>query len=143
MLVRTRTSPCTSTRRRLVLAAYVLIDALRTLVTREHPQESTLGIVIAVGSLVVMPLLARAKRRVAAKLRSSALTAEARQTQICLYLSAILLGGLVLNAAAGWWWADPVAALVMVPLIAWEGVGAVRGRTVCADCCEPIEGLSN
>lgn len=127
----------------LLLAAYVLTDALRTLVTREHPKESIAGIVIAFASLVVMPLLARAKRRVAARLRSSALTAEARQTQICMYLSAILLGGLVLNAVVGWWWADPVAALVMVPLIAWEGVEAIRGRTVCADCCEAIEGLSN
>jgi divalent metal cation (Fe/Co/Zn/Cd) transporter len=123
----------------LLLATYVLADAVRTLVTRQQPEESMLGIIIAVGSLVVMPLLARAKRRVASKLRSSALTAEARQTQICMYLSVILLGGLVLNALAGWWWADPAAALVMVPLIAWEGVAAVRGRTLCADCCEPIE----
>ena len=69
-----------------------------------------LGIVIAAGSLIVMPLLARAKRRVAAQLSSSALTAEARQTEICMYLSAILLGGLLLNAILGWWWADPVAA---------------------------------
>ena len=127
----------------LLLAAYVLVDALRTLVTSKHPEESVLGIVIAVGSLVVMPLLARAKRRVASKLRSSALTAEARQTQICMYLSAILLGGLVLNAAVGWWWADPAAALAMVPLIAWEGLEASRARTVCADCSEPIERLPN
>jgi divalent metal cation (Fe/Co/Zn/Cd) transporter len=82
-----------------------------------------------------MPLLARAKRRVAAQLTSSALTAEARQTEICTYLSAILLGGLLCNALAGWWWADPVAALAMVPLIGYEGVEAVRGRTVCADGC--------
>jgi divalent metal cation (Fe/Co/Zn/Cd) transporter len=127
----------------LLLAGYVLVDALRTLVTGKRPGESFLGIVIAAGSLLVMPLLARGKRRVAAKLRSSALTAEARQTQICMYLSAILLGGLVLNVVAGWWWADPVAALVMVPLIAWEGVEAVRGRTACADCCEPLGGLSD
>jgi len=82
-----------------------------------------------------MPLLARAKRRVAAQLSSSALTAEARQTQICMYLSVILLGGLILNSLLGWWWADPVAALAMVPLIGYEGFEAVRGRTVCADEC--------
>lgn len=119
----------------LVLAVYVAADAIHTLWRREHPDESLLGIVIATGSLVVMPLLARAKRRVAATLASRALTAEARQTEICTYLSAILLGGLLLNAFAGWWWADPVAALVMVPLIAYEGAEAVRGRTVCADGC--------
>lgn len=119
----------------LLLAAWVLVDAIRTLVARTHPEESVLGILIAAGSLVVMPLLARAKRRVAAQLASRALTAEARQTDICMYLSAILLGGLLLNALLGWWWADPVAALVMVPLIAYEGIEAVRGRTVCADGC--------
>jgi divalent metal cation (Fe/Co/Zn/Cd) transporter len=121
-----------------LLAAYVSIEAVRTLVTREAPDESILGIVIAAGSLIVMPLLARAKRRVAAQLSSSALTAEARQTEICMYLSAILLGGLLLNAILGWWWADPVAALVMAPLIGWEGAQALRGRTVCADCCTPV-----
>jgi divalent metal cation (Fe/Co/Zn/Cd) transporter len=122
----------------LLLATYVSIEAARTLVTREAPNESILGIIIAAGSLVVMPLLARAKRRVAAQLSSSALTAEARQTEICMYLSAILLGGLLLNALLGWWWADPVAALIMVPLIGWEGAQALRGRTVCADCSTPL-----
>lgn len=124
----------------VLLAAYVLVDAVRTLLLRDAPSESPLGIAIAMGSLVAMPLLARAKRRVAAQLGSSALTAEARQTQICTYLSAILLGGLALNVVVGWWWADPLAALVMVPLIAWEGIEALRGRTVCSDCCAPISG---
>lgn len=119
----------------LLLAAYVLGDALRTLVAGDRPRESPVGIAVAVGSLVVMPLLARAKRRVAAQLSSRALTAEARQTQICMYLSVILLGGLGLNALLGWGWADPIAALGMVPLIAYEGVQAVRGCTVCADGC--------
>lgn len=119
----------------LALALYVAVDAARSLIAAEHPAESPLGIAIAIGSLVVMPLLARAKRRVAAQLTSSALTAEARQTEICWYLSLILLAGLALNALAGWWWADPLAALAMVPLIAWEGAEAVRGRTVCADGC--------
>jgi divalent metal cation (Fe/Co/Zn/Cd) transporter len=78
-----------------------------------------------------MPLLARAKRRVAAKIDSRALRADSRQTDICAYLSAILLGGLLLNALFGWWWADPVAALCMLPMILWEGVDALRGRSCC------------
>jgi divalent metal cation (Fe/Co/Zn/Cd) transporter len=119
----------------LALAAYVLIDASRTLLAGDRPNESILGIGVAAGSLVVMPVLARAKRRVATRLTSSALTAEARQTEICTYLSAILLGGLLLNALFRWWWADPVAALAMVPLIGYEGFEAVRGRTVCAGGC--------
>ena len=125
----------------LLLAGYVLVDALRTLVARRSPEESPIGIAIAVGSLAIMPLLARAKRRVAAQLESRALTAEARQTQLCTYLSAVLLMGLSLNALLGWWWADPVAALGMVPLIAWEGIEAVRGRTTCADCCVPLDSV--
>ena len=76
---------------------------------------------------------ARAKRRAAARLQSRALHADSRQTDICAYLSAILLGGLALNAAFGWWWADPTAALVMVPIIVKEGFEALRGE-VCADC---------
>jgi divalent metal cation (Fe/Co/Zn/Cd) transporter len=91
----------------LLLAAYVTFNAIKTLVTREQPQRSILGIVLSVLSLIVMPLLARAKRRTAAELNSAALHADSRQTSICAYLSAILLGGLLLNAALGWWWADP------------------------------------
>lgn len=117
----------------LALAAYVAYDSITSLWTREHPDTSWLGIALATTSLIVMPLLARAKRRVASGLASSALTADARQTTLCAYLSAILLGGLALNAAAGWWWADPIAALVMVPIIAREGIEGVRGRTACCD----------
>ena len=80
-----------------------------------------------------MPLLARVKRRTAAELNSAALHADSRQTSICAYLSAILLGGLLLNAALGWWWADPVAALTMVPIILQEGLEALKGET-CTDC---------
>jgi divalent metal cation (Fe/Co/Zn/Cd) transporter len=83
--------------------------------------------------LIVMPLLARAKRRVAAQLQSRAMQADSRQTDICAYLSAILLGGLVCNALGGWWWADPVAGLIMVPIIGKEGVEALRGEA-CDDC---------
>jgi divalent metal cation (Fe/Co/Zn/Cd) transporter len=115
----------------LLLAAYVVYDAVGTLVTRRPPEASALGVAITALSLIVMPLLVRAKRRVAASLRSGALEAEARQTRICAYLSAIVLAGLALNAALGWWWADPVAALAIVPLIAWEGWQAVTGRTCC------------
>jgi divalent metal cation (Fe/Co/Zn/Cd) transporter len=119
----------------IALAVYVSYDAGRTLLGGHAPEQSVLGIVIAATSLIVMPVLAQAKRRVAFKLASGALVAEARQTQICAYLSAILLAGLALNVTIGWWWADPAAALAMVPLIAWEGLQALRGRTVCCDDC--------
>jgi len=115
----------------MLLAGYVLYDAIRTLLTREPPSVSTAGIIITGLSLIVMPILVHFKRRVARELRSGALEAEARQTRVCAYLSAILVVGLGLNAAFGWWWADPVAALGMAPLIAREGVDAVRGRTCC------------
>ena len=117
----------------LVLAAYVGFDAVKALITREPPESSYIGIALAALSLVVMPLLARAKRRVAAKIKSRAMQADSRQTDLCAYLSAILLGGLLLNALFGWWWADPVAALIMLPIIAREGVEALRGET-CDDC---------
>jgi divalent metal cation (Fe/Co/Zn/Cd) transporter len=119
----------------LALATYVTIDATQALYTRTAPDESIVGIVLAALSLAVMPLLAREKRRVALALGSGALVAEARQTLFCTYLSAILLGGLLLNAAVGWWWADPLAALVMVPIIAKEGLESIRGHSACSDCC--------
>ena len=117
----------------LLLAAYVAFGAARTLLLRERPERSVVGIALATLSLIVMPLLARAKRRAAAKLSSRALHADSRQTSICAYLSAILLGGLLLNALLGWWWADPVAALAMVPIIVNEGREALRGEA-CTDC---------
>lgn len=119
----------------LALAAYVTAKAVQALLARAAPEESIVGIVLALLSLIVMPLLARAKRRVAFAMGSGALAAEAKQTLFCTYLSAILLAGLLLNAVGGWWWADPVAALVMVPIIAREGVEGVRGRSACGDCC--------
>jgi divalent metal cation (Fe/Co/Zn/Cd) transporter len=120
----------------LALAVYVAADAAHALITRAAPGESVVGIVLAVVSLAVMPLLARAKRRVAFAMGSGALAAEARQTAFCTYLSAILLGGLLLNATVGWWWADPVSALAMIPLIAKEGFEGLRGRSAC-DACHP------
>ena len=119
----------------LMLAAYVAFDAGKSLLLREPPDESYVGIALAALSLVVMPLLARAKRRVAANLNSRALEADSRQTDICAYLSAILLAGLGLNALLGWWWADPVAGFVMVPIIVKEGIEALRGETCCSDGC--------
>ena len=117
----------------LLLAAYVAFDAVKALVRREPPEASYVGIALAALSVVVMPLVARAKRKVAAGLGSRALQADSRQTDICAYLSAILLGGLILNALVGWWWADPIAALVMVPIIAKEGVQSLRGETCCSE----------
>jgi divalent metal cation (Fe/Co/Zn/Cd) transporter len=117
----------------LLLAAYVAYEAVGSLAAHRVPEHSVAGIVLAAVSLIVMPVLARSKRRVASRLGSGALEAETRQTEICAYLSAILLVGLALNASLGWWWADPLAAVGMVPLIAREGWQAVRGRTCCAD----------
>lgn len=119
----------------LALALYVTLDAVNALLKQEAPDESTVGIVLAAASLVVMPLLARAKRKVAISLGSRALRAESQQTQLCTYLSAILLGGLTLNAFFGWWWADPAAALIMVPIIGKEGVEALRGHDDCNEDC--------
>ncbi|MEO7146033.1 MAG: cation transporter [Bryobacteraceae bacterium] len=118
----------------VALAVYVTADALTSLVRSESPSESVPGIMLAIASLIVMPLLARAKRRVAARIGSAALSGDAQQSQLCAYLSAILLAGLLLNAVLGWWWADPLAALIMVPVIAREGVEALRGRTCCGSC---------
>lgn len=117
----------------LILAAYVAFDAGHSLIRRDPPSASFIGIGLPVVALIVMPLLARAKRRIAARLDSAALVADSRQTDLCAYLSAILLGGLALNAAFGWWWADPVAALAMVPIITREGIQALRGKK-CDDC---------
>jgi divalent metal cation (Fe/Co/Zn/Cd) transporter len=118
----------------VLLAAYIAFDAIKSLIRREPPEASYVGIGVAALSLAVMPLLARAKRKVAARINSRALHADSRQTDLCAYLSAILLGGLLLNAIFGWWWADPVAGMIMVPIIAREGVEALRGET-CDDEC--------
>ena len=119
----------------MALAFYVTVDASLALWHREEPRESPVGIAIAAASVLIMPMLARAKRRVGIELGSRALTAEAAQTSLCMWLSAILLGGLLLNAFVGWWWADPVAALAMVPIIAREGIEGLRGETACSDDC--------
>ena len=112
----------------LALTAYVTFESISTLLKREAPDASTVGLVILILSVFVMPLLARAKRRIARALESQALEADAMQTSLCAYLSVIALGGVGLNVLFGWWWADPVAALAMVPLIAKEGIEGLRGE---------------
>src|SRR3954452_20181409 len=119
----------------LALALYVGYESVSDLFNRKAPEHSIPGIILACVSLVVMPLLSRAKKRVGKELGSAAMHADAKQTDFCVYLSAILLTGLLLNATLGWWWADPVAALVMVPVIAKEGWEGIRGRSSCPDCC--------
>ena len=119
----------------LALAAYIAVDSGKTLWLRERPDKTLAGIVILSMSVVVMPLLARAKLQVAAAMESGALRAEARQTSLCAYLSIIALAGVLLNAAFGWWWADPVAALCMVPIIVSEGVSGLRAKARADECC--------
>jgi len=116
-----------------VLAAYVAADAAKTLIQREPPHPSIVGVCLAAVSIVVMPLLARAKRRVAARLNSRALVADSRQTDLCAYLSGILFVGLIINALFGWWWADSIAAILMVPIITREGIQSMRGDA-CTGC---------
>jgi divalent metal cation (Fe/Co/Zn/Cd) transporter len=115
----------------LALAGYVAYEAVQDLVRQQAAAHSLPGILLACVSLVVMPLLARAKRRVGTAMHSRAVHADAKQTEFCTYLSAILLGGLLLNMLWGWWSADPVAALVMVPIIAKEGIDSLRGDSCC------------
>lgn len=115
----------------LLLAAYVVGQAGWTLWTRHAPEESLLGIVLAAASLLLMPLIAWGKLRAAREIPSRALAAEAKETLACSYLSFSLLAGLALNALAGWWWADPVAALAMVPWLVKEGREGLAG-----ECCE-------
>lgn len=109
------------------LAAYVTVEAGWTLWARDIPGISPVGIVLAMASLTIMPLVAWGKLRAAREIGSAALRAEAKETLACSYLSAALLIGLVANAAAGWWWADPIAALLMVPWLLKEGMEGWQG----------------
>jgi divalent metal cation (Fe/Co/Zn/Cd) transporter len=117
----------------LLLAIYIAFESGSDLWYKRAPEHSIPGIVLACASLVVMPLLSRSKRKVGHELNSAAMHADAKQTEFCTYLSAILLVGLILNAVFGWWWADPIAALIMVPIIVKEGIEGVQGKT-CDDC---------
>jgi divalent metal cation (Fe/Co/Zn/Cd) transporter len=118
----------------IALAAYVLYESVADLASRTAPQRCLPGIVLACVSLIVMPLLSRAKKKVGNELGSRAMKADARQTDFCVYLSAILLIGLALNATLGWWWADPICALAMTPIIAKEGWESLKGEAHCESC---------
>jgi len=117
----------------LLLAFYIAFQSGSDLWYKRAPERSIPGVILACVSLAVMPLLSRSKRKVGHALNSAAMHADAKQTQFCTYLSAILLVGLILNAAFGLWWADPVTALIMVPIIANEGIEDVRGK-LCKAC---------
>jgi divalent metal cation (Fe/Co/Zn/Cd) transporter len=117
----------------LSLAIFITYESIRDLWSKRSPEHSVPGIVLACVSLVVMPLLSRAKRKVGRALSSAAMHADAKQTEFCTYLSAILLAGLLLKALFGLWWTDPAAALLMVPIIAKEGMGGLQGKA-CDDC---------
>lgn len=114
-----------------LLALYVTGQSLWVLWKQAPPEESPVGIALAVASLVIMPLVALGKLRAAREVGSPALRAEAKETLACSYLSFALLLGLVANAAAGWWWADPAAALLMVPWLVQEGLEGLRGEECC------------
>lgn len=117
----------------IALAGYLIFESVVSVVKQKAPEPSVPGLVIAFLSLIVMPLLSRAKRNVAAQLNSPALKADATQADFCAYLSAILLLGLVVNFLFGWWWADPLAALIMAVIIGNEGIKTSLGEP----CCEP------
>jgi divalent metal cation (Fe/Co/Zn/Cd) transporter len=110
-----------------LLAAYVTVDAVYTLISASKPDSSAAGIAVTAAALVVMPVLSASKRRTGSALGSRMLVADAAESLFCAYLSATVLVGLLLNAAFGWWWADPVAALAVVPLVIKEGLEALEG----------------
>ena len=110
------------------------VESLRTLIDGEHPQASWIGIALAAFTAVTMPLLATPSARVGRELHSSATVKEASQTQLCAYLSLALLVGLLANALASWWWADPLAALVIAGVALSEGRSSWRGEGCCDTC---------
>ena len=116
------------------LAVLVGVESVRALLTGARPDTSMIGIVLTAVSLIVMPVLARAKRRIGTELGTRSITADSQQTMACVYLSAIVLVGLSLNALFGWWWADPVAALAVVVFLVNEGREALEADHV-DDCC--------
>lgn len=115
----------------IAIALYIADDAVTSLLHRGHYEpaaRSNTGILLAAVSVIVTPFLARAKREAAAEMRSAAMVSDAKQTNLQIYLSMVVLGGLLLNALSGWWWADPAAALAMVPFLIMEGVVALQGE---------------
>ncbi len=116
----------------VALSLYITVESVETLWSAAAPRHSAVGIALAGASLVIMPLVSWGKLRAARELGSASLRAEAKETLACSYLSFTLLAGLVANAAWGWWWADPIAALAMVPWLVREGLEGIRGE----ECCE-------
>jgi divalent metal cation (Fe/Co/Zn/Cd) transporter len=114
------------------LAAYVAVESVRSLATGAEPDSSSVGIGLAIASLVVMPLLSTAQRRTGKALGSNAVVADGTQTLLCTYLSAVLMVGLVLNATLGWFWADPIAGLIIAVVALREGIQAWQGKGCCA-----------
>jgi divalent metal cation (Fe/Co/Zn/Cd) transporter len=114
-----------------LLAAYIAFNAISTLWHQTRPEQSLFGIILALLSLIIMPLLSWGKMRAAHHIQSNALTAEAKESIACSILSFILLVGLVANATLGWWWADPVAGLVMLPWLLKEGIAGIKGEGCC------------
>jgi divalent metal cation (Fe/Co/Zn/Cd) transporter len=117
----------------IALAIYLIFESIMSFAEKAAPRHSPTGIAIAVLSLVIMPVVSRAKRQIGASLHSPAMNADAKQSDFCAYLAAILLAGLLLNYWFNWWWADPVAALGMSLIIAKEGINASSGQANCCD----------
>jgi divalent metal cation (Fe/Co/Zn/Cd) transporter len=117
-----------------IIAAYVSVEATRTLAGGDHPEASWVGIALAAVTLVTMPILAGAKARVGEQLSSSATKSEGRQNLLCAYLSAALLAGLGANALLGWWWADPATAFAIAGIAVHEGRQSWRGDACCDAC---------
>jgi cation diffusion facilitator family transporter len=109
-----------------LLALYIVIEAASTILRRAAPETSNVGLALSVASLIAMPALGYAKLNVARRMQSKALEADAMETWVCAYLSGALLLGLGLHRLLGWWWADPVGALIMVPFILWQGFRTLR-----------------
>lgn len=122
------------------LAAWVTVDALQALLTRSEPEAPPVGAALAATSLVLMPFLSRAQRRTGRALHSSSVVADAGQTLLCTWMSAVLLVGLLLNGALGWWWADPVAGLLIAAIAVREGRQAWRGEGCCSPAVDPGRG---
>lgn len=117
----------------VILAVSIATDGVSALLRHEAPKESLLGIAIALASVVMMPFLGQAKKKIGGEIGSEAMKADSKQTHFCAYLAGITLVGVGLNSSLGWWWADSVAALLMVPIMAWEGYQALRGHA--CGCC--------
>lgn len=114
-----------------ILAPYITYDAIATLIGKHHAETSWLGVGLSIASLIVMPVLGIAKRRLGARLGSAATAGEGTQNLLCAYLAAAVLTGLLANTLLGWWWLDPIVALGIAGLAVWEGIEAWRGE----DCC--------